>query len=113
MASGKLPIFHVTADNFVPSLLESEVEKIDNLLSRGRSAKVPSAEIKNQVLGSKRNRPEVASSWKHRQARQCSYCEEIKEKGLMICSRCKLAHYCSKECQRLAWPSHKLLCKKA
>lgn len=34
------------------------------------------------------------------------------DKGvLMKCSGCKAAHYCSKRCHKLAWPTHKLVCK--
>ncbi len=29
------------------------------------------------------------------------------------CSACKLARYCSAECQKIAWPTHKELCKEA
>lgn len=30
----------------------------------------------------------------------------------LVCSRCKVLHYCSKECQSKHWPAHKTLCKK-
>ena len=31
---------------------------------------------------------------------------------LLACSRCKFAHYCSPDCQKAAWPTHKKVCKK-
>ena len=38
----------------------------------------------------------------------CSICEnEFK----FICSICKKEKYCSKECQKTAWPRHKKVCK--
>lgn len=31
--------------------------------------------------------------------------------GLLRCSKCKLAHYCSKECQSASWSTHKKVCR--
>ena len=44
---------------------------------------------------------------------RCAYCKAppttvIK---LSICGRCKSVKYCSGKCQKLAWPSHKAVCK--
>jgi hypothetical protein len=39
---------------------------------------------------------------------QCIYCEQSYErKKLMICTQCQVAQYCSAECQRGHWPSHR------
>ena len=32
------------------------------------------------------------------------------QKSLMVCSNCKKAYYCSRECQREDWKSHKHYC---
>lgn len=40
-------------------------------------------------------------------------CARCAEPGSKKCSRCGSEVYCSAECQRLAWPSHKLVCRKA
>lgn len=41
----------------------------------------------------------------------CSWCKtRMKLKELKICSGCNVCHYCSKECQVKAWPTHKAFC---
>ncbi len=40
---------------------------------------------------------------------ECGYC--LCKNALMLCSRCKRIHYCSKECQKKHWKIHKPLCK--
>lgn len=39
----------------------------------------------------------------------CETCKEVKE-GMKVCSKCKSAYYCSYECQKKAWPEHKITC---
>jgi len=42
----------------------------------------------------------------------CDHCNErVQSKSLSICSGCKMVQYCSRECQRSAWPNHKAKCK--
>ena len=50
---------------------------------------------------------------------QCDCCEEYRkedlgEEGLRQCGRCKMAYYCSVDCQRKAWreQGHRLVCRK-
>jgi len=47
-----------------------------------------------------------------RLCRHCSNSDPSSEfqRSLLTCSRCKLTYYCSKECQKLDWKRHKLLC---
>ena len=41
----------------------------------------------------------------------CYHCNERKErKDLMVCSACRIHQYCSKSCQREAWPRHQEKC---
>jgi len=46
--------------------------------------------------------------------RMCRYCDEQSiefQKSLRKCARCKSAFYCSRECQRADWKSHKPNCQ--
>jgi hypothetical protein len=44
-----------------------------------------------------------------KQESRCCTCGEVKQK-IFCCSRCKVASYCSKECQTEHWKDHKLNC---
>ncbi|KAJ3517319.1 hypothetical protein NLJ89_g591 [Agrocybe chaxingu] len=49
-------------------------------------------------------------------AAACSGCTKLNTDGgadLLKCSRCKIAWYCSRECQKKDWPIHKLFCKES
>ena len=41
---------------------------------------------------------------------RCAACAAQGPK-LLCCSRCKLVHYCSRECQKQHWKAHKRVCK--
>jgi len=41
--------------------------------------------------------------------RLCTNCGGLGK--CLICSKCKIAHYCSKECQRVHWSTHRRQCK--
>jgi hypothetical protein len=47
--------------------------------------------------------------------KMCNHCRKCETQmdsvKLMKCQRCKLAYYCSKECQVANWKSHKKMCK--
>ena len=41
----------------------------------------------------------------------CYHCKEEKGRALlMVCSRCRIAHYCSRQCQVANWSGHKREC---
>ena len=39
----------------------------------------------------------------------CPVCKHVP--GVQRCSRCKSVWYCSRDCQKQAWPTHKKLCR--
>ena len=44
----------------------------------------------------------------------CAYCDAIANKEpYKKCAKCKIAAYCSKDCQKKHWPVHKTVCKSA
>ena len=46
------------------------------------------------------------------QKKICHFCKTTKSDDLMkLCSQCRITHYCSKECQRNDWKSHKQYCE--
>ena len=41
----------------------------------------------------------------------CDECGKESNVKLKCCSKCKLAYYCSADCQRADWKKHKIVCK--
>ena len=55
---------------------------------------------------------EIGISVRHCQYVNCpNQTSDFNTKGLFKCSACKVAYYCSKNCQTKDWCQHKLLCK--
>ena len=54
---------------------------------------------------------EMTSSLKkvNRKIGTCAQCDRV---GDMRCKKCKQVHYCSKECQKAHWATHKQECKR-
>ncbi|KAI0665620.1 hypothetical protein C8Q78DRAFT_995462 [Trametes maxima] len=48
----------------------------------------------------------------HHSLRECDYCRKSGSELLELrrCAKCRTSFYCSKECQRSAWPKHKAFC---
>ncbi|RDB27274.1 hypothetical protein Hypma_004290 [Hypsizygus marmoreus] len=100
------PTICVTSNDFVPCLLSSELENIDNLLAQGSAGPSIPPHVRAQVLGSKDARPDVGPAWRRRNPRQCSNCGVVKQKNLMLCSKCKLDYYCGKEWSVISFVLH-------
>ena len=43
--------------------------------------------------------------------RRCANCDQTFDRALRACARCKVVYYCSRECQRADWRSHKNVCR--
>jgi hypothetical protein len=63
-------------------------------------------------------RADIASKIKTSQPKKAKVCEvchrtaqEVGKEKLHVCSRCRKVLYCSVECQRVDWPTHKTSCK--
>ena len=53
------------------------------------------------------NQPSEESAYTSKETDECIICQEPRARK---CERCRSCSYCSKNCQRVDWPSHKLLC---
>lgn len=82
------PIFHVTADDFVPSLLDSELDQIDNLMTQ--SGEKTSKELRELVRGKKEDRPNMTQTWvagNIKNPRQCNFCRKIGMQTMPQCGK--------------------------
>ncbi|KAK7690314.1 hypothetical protein QCA50_006971 [Cerrena zonata] len=110
-----IPIFHVTPDNFIPSLLPSDVDKIDALIAQNQmpGVLVPTPpEVKQEVIGTKAIRP-IMRHFMLADVKvviQCAHCGRNGQENMRTCSNCRLVRYCRKECQKAAWKVHKAVC---
>jgi len=67
------------------------------------SKKVPCSCLEKKHKHAKKTMPKES---------RCDGCMVVKErKSLMVCSRCRIAHYCCRECQVADWPNHGALCR--
>eukprot|EP00897_Mesotaenium_endlicherianum_P005406 jgi/Mesen1/4894/ME000244S04085 len=77
----------------------------------GDAPLVASGKVADAAEGLRR---EIQDRGKHVKGapKACDVCGVVDEK-VHRCTACKAAAYCSRECQKLAWPSHKELCKQS
>ena len=99
VATGKLELFLLLLEHGArPTLQALEFAKL-----AGRSQM---RKILEEKLGTKI--PKEVGIVKH-----CCQClaTETKMLKMLMCARCQNASYCSEECQKAAWPQHKVCCK--
>ena len=61
------------------------------------------------------NRPTYASEIVGTSLRNCSFCKAVEQRGdtFKVCGGCRVAMYCSPNCQKSDWKEvHKVECKK-
>jgi hypothetical protein len=90
------PIYHISSTDFIPTLLPSDLEKINNFFASAGETQPPTS-ARQRVLGSKEDRPDVSGMWNKKNPRQCSWCETVKKSDLRKCARCKLVFYCDEK----------------
>lgn len=67
-----------------------------------------------QIVNSVEKDVQPTKSRAHYAAKQCNNCRTDRfSSKIFLCTRCKAAWYCSKECQKMAWKDHKASCKRA
>ena len=66
------------------------------------SKRIPCSCLERKYKHAKKTMPKVST---------CEGCKSVKErKSLMVCSRCRIVHYCCRECQVVDWPNHAVDC---
>lgn len=86
---GRPSIYVVTPNNFNPTLLPSELAKIDNTVARsatrlGRKG----SDARRRVLGTKESRPNINSALRPQNLRKCAFCKAVKKlRELHSCNR--------------------------
>jgi hypothetical protein len=86
--------------------MSKQAEKILNDLNNIKDEKIKNQKIKELLgLDSKQSTPTNPG----KKTEICTICPN---KTAQQCSVCKVAYYCSRECQLQDWKVHKLICKK-
>ena len=82
-----------------------EMEKRKRELQEKRKGSTDAAKEMKEINGNGSN-DDVENG-----IRKCAFCKANKSK-LLRCGRCKAVYYCSVDCQRPHWKTHKKICKK-
>eukprot|EP00121_Abeoforma_whisleri_P014024 Awhi_evm1s12938 len=105
------PVMSSKESSWIPNksydaLSKQDIEDVGTKLSDYIIAKAHGADAVN-----KRYKRMSTKGHKSMVGRTCNTCGNMKDK-LNACARCKDAFYCSRECQKEDWKTHKLNCQK-
>ncbi|KAI0062402.1 hypothetical protein BV25DRAFT_625159 [Artomyces pyxidatus] len=103
----KPQIYHVTPENFVPTLLVEDVEVMMHKIVVSGLPNPPSEEVWSRLM--RTGSPVANPGTDYRLS--CAYCRKEETTKLRRCSRCKSVYYCDENCQKMGWPAHKSRCK--
>ncbi len=68
--------------------------------------------VEQSVLNKSTKTRRLHPYWAAKHKSKCFHCHEIST-DLKLCSKCSIARYCSKQCQREDWSQHKNYCGKS
>ena len=83
------PVWHISMDTLIPSLLPNELERIDNLIAQSSWTKAPPASLRNEVMGNKGARPEM-TTWTYANTKTgavCGNCGKTGNNKMPMCAQ--------------------------
>ena len=97
--------------------VEVDLDRAEELIKAATTLEPPSfgntqAMQTSELIKKMRKDPSYVDRVVWEGLRKCGYCGKS-DGTLKSCSKCRLASYCSKECQTAAWPEHKKECRTA
>lgn len=110
---GEVPLFFPFQGQDIPilDLLMEHNADLDIKDANGDSPRALCVVFGPQVTAAvrrwERKRSGEKALWEEK---ECEYCKK-KGKGLKLCARCHTVRYCSSDCQRTHWKTHKPLCQ--
>jgi len=103
---GGEPVVEACGDFITPLLADSSrARQLGDLrpLQRAVSPRIKKAKEGSKIVGLSRSLQAVPT---------CDHCGSASAQALSVCGGCREVSYCSRDCQKAAWPTHKASCNK-